>query len=613
MALSVDRTLTKARTLERHGRIDEARALCDDLLSRFPKNARVRAVRARLTESEIVVDGIEAARSMAEAAPSVDTQIALGRRLTEAGDHTGAAAAFSSAVKLCPDSAAAYSGLGLVFLRQNDPANAALALNRAVALDPALADAWSNLGAAFLDLKRFAAALEAFDTAIGLDPALSQAHNNRGLALREMGRGNEAVACFREAIRRAPQYDAARSNLGSLLRVLGRHEEAIEVLRAATRMHPGFAEGHNNLAAVLGDLGRFDEARAAYAQALRIRPDFAHAHYNLALICRHEPGDSRIAQMRDLLRRTEDTDARLHLNFALGKAADDCGDHETAFRHFAEGNRIRRATAPYDRIRADRLTADIEARSAGAEPLDVDPAPLRPVFIIGMPRSGTTLVEQILASHGSVDGGGEMTYWARFARETMAEPGVPDAGRLMALRQKYLENLGALGFAGPVVTEKLPANYVWTGLIARALPEAAIVDVRRDPRAVAWSIFRTYFSASGNDYAYDLADIAHQFGLYQRTMDSWSARLPQRVHRLSYEALTENQEAVTRALLDSCGLPFEDACLAFHQSRRAVNTASAAQIRKGLYTGSSEKWRAYEPWLDPLMDAFEAEGVSVRP
>ncbi len=335
-----------------------------------------------------------------------------------------------------------------------------------------------------------------------------------------------------------PGYAEAHASLGNALGDIGRHEEAVSSYRSALHIQPGFAQWHNNLGNALYDLGKYAEAAASYAEALRLKPDFAEAHYNLSLVRTYDRGDAQLTQMMTRLASPglPETEA-MHLRFALGKACEDLGDMEAAFAHLLEGNRLKKKALGYD------IGVDIEQFkhikslfNAAALPVlpDTGSCPgtaKRPIFIVGMPRSGTTLVEQILASHSRVHGGGERETLGRILNPVLREMAASDnprmdPGQLDNLRDTYLGELQSLPAGAPYVTDKMPANFKWIGFLLAAIPGVKVVHLQRDPAATCWSIFKHQFGGAGNAYAYDLVDVAEYFRLYTDLMDFWRKEFP---------------------------------------------------------------------------------------
>ena len=425
-------------------------------------------------------------------------------------------------------------------------------------------------------------------------------NNLLGSTLQSQDRFDEAVRALDEAIRLKPDFAEAYSNRGNALKGLGRFQESIGSYDKAISLKPDFAEAYYNRANVLKDLGELDAAITSYENAVRLRPEFATAHRNLSALKTYEPGDEQIEVLEGLL-SNERVAGRTELCFAAAKAYEDIGEFDRSFDRLEEGNRLRKKELHYN-IDADRkLFADLQEMFPGeptapAEPQD--PAAVTPIFVVGMMRSGTSLVEQILATHDAVYGAGE--------RETMNQLVVPTLPRfdIDAVRNGYLQSVEALDVYETFVTDKMPMNFRWLGHIVSALPEAKIVHVQRDAIATCWSIYKHYFPEEGHGYGCDLHDLGAYYELYEGLMAFWRQRFPDKIYDLNYEALTENQEPETRALLEHCGLEWQPQCLDFHRTKRPVRTLSATQVRRKMYTGSSDAWKRYEAHLQPLIEGL---------
>ena len=301
----------------------------------------------------------------------------------------------------------------------------------------------------------------------------------------------------------------------------------------------------------------------------------------------------------------------------MAKASEDIKDYEVSFNYLVEGNRLRKKELNYTIDTDRRLFSkikDIFVRG-DSTPGDItnEQASISPIFIVGMPRSGTTLVEQILASHSKVHGAGELEVMNKIVAPVLSnivehngnlETKTLSTEQAITIRDNYLKALTALIVPEKIITDKMPINFQWVGFILSAFPHAKIIHLNRDPRAVCWSIYKHNFTSkgNGNGYAYDLDDLVEFYKLYTDLMSFWHEQYPSRIYDIGYEALTENQEEETRNLLEYCDLEWENQCLDFHKTKRAVKTASSVQVRKSMYQGSSEAWRKYEEWLQPLID-----------
>jgi tetratricopeptide (TPR) repeat protein len=549
-----------------------------------------------------------------------------------------------------PDDPSLNNMVGVLYARLERFDEALTHYDRALSLRDGYAEAFNNRGNALLRMQRFEDALNSYEQAIAAMPGYADPHNGRGNALFALGRYAEAAQSFGSALEVNPRLAQAGAGYGKALRRLGYYRQALDYLRQAVNLQPDQAAWHNELGNMLCDMGRAEEAVecyeralaldpdlveivgntgnarldagdaeaaiASYEEALRLKPDYAEIHYNLAFARKFSENDEHLQQLQDLADQPDLSDNdRCYIDFALGKAYEDIQDYDRSFARCEQGNRLRKAMLGYD-IAADREQFAQIRRVYGerfapflqnAE--QAESAATVPIFIVGMPRSGTSLVEQILASHSEVFGAGELDTASRllvpFVRgaDTDALPRV-DATAIAAIRADYLADVEFLAPGSRFVTDKMPGNFRWIGFLLAALPEARFVHVKRNPVATCWSMYKRLFNANG--FTNDLEDLGEYYRLYEQLMAFWREAAPGRVCDLDYEKLTENQETETRRLLEYCGLPWEDACLDFHRTKRAVRTASSGQVREKIYTGSSEAWRRYESHLGLLLAKLKA-------
>jgi len=432
---------------------------------------------------------------------------------------------------------------------------------------------------------------------------LAEMHRQKGLLA-------EALSASQKVVHLAPQDAEAHNNLGATLKELGRPEEAETCFRQAIALKADYAEAYSNLGVLLREFGRLDEAVANFKKAIKVKPDYAQAHLYLTSMKKFTKRDKQFLKMQKLYKNKGITkEQRCQINFALAKASEDIGDFRQAFMHFSEGNKLRKEILQYDvsqdeeRFRQLKVTYPIIERNA-LEPDSVSEGPT-PVFIVGMPRSGTTLVEQIVSSHSQVAGSGELFYVAQFGDALARGTSAPNYGSLRRFRENYLQQLKRVGAGKPVITDKMPQNFCYIGVIAAAFPEAKIVHVIRDPAAVCWANYKQYFDSKHLNFSYDLDDVVKYFGLYQDLIRFWEERLPDRIYDLNYELLTTNQEEETRKLISYLGLDWEDNCLSPELNTRNVSTASDLQVRQKVYKGSSLQWKKYESFLDGVFDPIK--------
>jgi tetratricopeptide (TPR) repeat protein len=575
----------------------------------------------------------------------------LGNALRLVGEKAHAVSQFQQALAIDPVLAEAHSNLGQLFLELHQPNEAVYHCREAVRLRPDFPEARNNLGNALREQGQLREARSSYAEALRLNPNLALTYNNMGQALQEEGKLDDAIAWYQKGLDLEPDSARIHCNLASALEEQEKHEEALAGYQRALELDPGYAEAHHGLGAVLHDQGQFQEAATRYREALRLKPDFVPAHSSLgtvleelgdfdaALFClrealRHDPNHAgAYGQLATTLRGKlpEDDQAamqqlladpdlfaskRLALHFGLAQVCDARGAYDKAAEHLREANALRQTEwrkrgQGYDPAAHGKFVDDLMAtftpgyfervRGFGIETE-------RPVFIVGLPRSGTTLIEQILASHSQVFGAGEL----RYVRETfeslprvMNREATPmecslvlvgeTAGRLA---QQHLDRLRGLNQQALRVADKMPDNYLYLGLIATLFPRAKLIHCRRDLRDVAVSCWMTNFRQIR--WAFDSEHIASRFREYRRLMDHWHEVLPVPLLEVDYEETVADLEAVARRLVAWCGLEWEPACLAFHETRRPVRTASVTQVRQPIYQRSVARWKHYENALGQL-------------
>jgi tetratricopeptide (TPR) repeat protein len=438
-----------------------------------------------------------------------------------------------------------------------------------------------------------------------------------GQALTALGRLREAEVAARRLIKIEPKNPQSWITIANVSTRLMRQEEALEAYEQAARLQPDEVRLRMSIGHVQKTLGRRADSEASYKAALAMDPGIAEAYWSLADLKNYTLADAEVETMQRLLtsdKRERSNEAQLH--FALGKAFEQREQYADAFAHYASGNALRRLDAPFDIEQFECRTARIRAffdeeffaKRAGSG----NPCPA-PIFIVGLPRSGSTLLEQILASHSCVEGTMELPNIMNFTRQfddmVAGRDGYPETvdtapiGVLTALGSRYLEETAPLRSGRERFTDKLPNNFSHIGLIQAILPNAIIIDARRHPMDCCFSTFKQHF-AEGQTFSYDLDDLGRYYRCYLSLMDHWDTVLPGKVLHVQHEALVRDPEANIRHLLDHCGLSFEPACLNFHQTRRSVRTASAEQVRQPIYTSGVGYWRHFEKELQPLRRAL---------
>ncbi|MDP7469145.1 MAG: sulfotransferase [Alphaproteobacteria bacterium] len=458
-------------------------------------------------------------------------------------------------------------------------------------------------------------ALELITKALAIKPDYAEAYNNQGNALMSLEQPDEAAASYRKAIAVKPDYAEQHNNLGYALRELGRLDEAVDCYRKALTIEPDFAEAYNNLGIALQELGRLDEVVDCYHKALAIKPDYAEAYRNMADFKKHSEYDQDIQAMEQAYAEPDISDEqRMHLAFGLGKAFEDLCRYEKAFGFFAEGNAIKRESYGYsvdDSGNFFKKIKEVFDSSLLAKHQDEGCHDKTPIFILGMPRSGTTLVEQILASHPRVHGAGELKILPRIVFSHFDKvkgvkfPGSirqVDGADFKCLGAEYINEAREHSGKTMFLTDKMPDNYFFIGIIKLALPNAKVIHCKRNPADNCLSLFKSYFPDRGHNYAYDLVELGRYYNFYHDLMEHWHSVIPGFVHDIQYEDIVADQAGQTRTLLEYCGLEWDDACLAFHKTNRLVQTKSFGQVRKPIYKDSIQSWKRYENQLAPLLE-----------
>ena len=570
-----------------------------------------------------------------------------GLELARTGRLDEAEAIFRRILDADPSDADALHFFGILSARQDQPAEAERHIRRALAARPDWAKAWNSLGAVLQRLGRLEEALAACEEAVRLDPRSTEALFNLGAVLHALGRLPEAADALRKAVGVEPEFADAFSHLAVVFADMSLDKDSEAAALRAIELDPNHAEAHNNLGNALRRLGRAEAAEAAYRRAIGVAPRIGLFHGNLANMLRArgalaeaeaehrravdldpthtdsyrmlaesksiEAGGPLFAQMVEQLGSDATAPAgKIDLHFSLAAVFEHQEDYDQAFAHWEAGNSLKRSMIDYDdaaREAAIQNIMDVFSEELPGRYADRGCASDAPIFVLGMPRSGTTLVEQILASHSQVEAGGELATLRRLARlagypEAFADPETADLRRF---GENYLAAARPVG--GPRFTDKMPDNFLRIGLIRLAFPNARIIHCGRDPVDTCLSCYRRLFVRGRQGFSYDLRELGLEYLRYARLMAHWRMVVPGAMHELRYEDLIADQEGETRRLLSFCGLAFEDACLRYHETERTVETASANQVRQKIYRSAAGRWRHYEKHLGPLLEILRPDNL----
>jgi tetratricopeptide (TPR) repeat protein len=531
----------------------------------------------------------------------------------KAGQLAEAYAVYSDVLRVMPQHEGALHYMGLLAQQSGKLQDALRLIRASLEVTPENPDALNHLGQVYIGLNDYAAAERCFRQALDFDADHIHALINLANCLRHAGQLEQALELYERATEIEPRDPICAFNYGITLNALGRPRDAIERLTKATEYGDRNYVAHHHLGILFEQLGEFENANANYLAALRYQPNYYESLAALLNSPEHEADDAQLDIAREALEKPNlPPDVRLRLEHALGKHYEKARDFDRAFRHFRNSNEVQKAIAsPFDIAsysrQFDRLiefyTAERIEQLAQFGSQDE-----RPVFVVGLPRTGTSLTEQILSSHSAVHGAGELSYMRTIAERVdglITESGSLSKELIEQLSGRYLEGLGSKspGSASRVV-DKYPINYVHLGLISILLPNAKIIHCQRDPMDVAISCYTVLFKL-GDDFTNDLMHFGQYYREYQRLMSHWSEVLPTKYFELQYEDLIREPEAVVRDLIDFCGLPWEEECLQFEKNERMVLTPSNWQVRQKLYGTSIGRWKNYEKYMLELKAFLE--------
>ena len=604
MTIKTQRLLVRAKKIAKRGEVEEARKLYETVLKDLPHNEEAKN---GLLALDLNKDQLDPPKT------EVDSVIAFYNN----GQMQEALDAVEKLTKDYPNAALLFNLSGVCYKAVGQRDAAVKSFERALEIKPDYAEVCYNLGITLRELGQFDDAIKSYEKALTIKHAYPNVHNNLGNILLELSQLDTAADHFEWAVAYQPDFAEAFNNLGITYRALGKPDAAIEHYEKAIALNSDYAQAHNNLGIALKELGKQDEAVKSFEKALAIQPDYAQVHHNLSSLKKYTASDKQITKMKSLLSTSDlSQQARIHLCFALAKVYEDLGNQDELFKVLHEGNQLRRQEYNYSLDMTVNYHSTIRNLFSSSsdfigKSLTYETSTIRPVFIVGMLRSGASLVEQIMASHHAVFGAGELTTLKNLVTQQLKDHLTNDKDRLpdkafLSIRQKYLDSLSRFNVPEKIITDKFPLNFRNIGFILSAFPEAKIIHLRRDARATCWSIYKHYFSDTGNAWAYDMEELAGFYGLYKELMEFWHLTFPDKIHDMNYEDLTTSQEEETRKLLKYCELDWDENCLNFHTTNRVVETASTLQVRQKMYQGSSEDWKKHEEYLQPLIKALSS-------
>ena len=621
LTYSLSQALSRAISAHKAGKLVEAEQMCRQIINAEPDLFEalhlLAVVQAGLGKKDAALASFD--RALTLRPDSAQALYNRGNTLRELKRFEEALVSYDRALTVRSDFAEALSNRGLTLHELKRFEEALASYDRALTVRPDSAEALYNRGNTLRELNRFEEALVSYDRALTVRLDYAEVLYNRGLILHELKRFEEALASYDRALTVRPAYAEVLYNRGNTLHQLKRFEEALASYDRALTARPAYAQAQNKLGNALVELGHLSEARAALEQAVKLAPCKVQYRFDLANITRFVAGDPHLAALEKLSadNATLSIGDRIQLHFTLGKAYEDVGRHAEAFSQWLDGNALKRQQIMYneaatlgglDSVRA-AFTSDLIRTWQNVG----NPSPV-PVFIVGMARSGSTLVEQILATHPQVFGGGERKHFpfdgavkgskTKFGNAAAYPELVSDMTDedFRDLGARYLAEIERLAPESIHITDKTLGNFMFAGLVHLALPNAPIIHTVRDPVDTCLSCFSKLFIGGQYHHTYDLAELGRYYRHYQALMLHWHHVLPAgRILDVRYEDLVADLEGQARRVVAHCGLDWDPRCLAFHQTQRSILTASAAQVRQPIYSSAVGRWRVHEETLQPLL------------
>lgn len=543
------------------------------------------------------------------------------------GKHKMALPLLQELSKTLPDNAKVLRHLALCHTALEDHRKALPVYLNWLAIEPDNLEALCAIGSAYNMIEMHHKAAEYLEKAEALAPANAELVEVLANTYLEGRQYDRAEKHYRKLLLTRPDDGGLMLNLADSLSHFDNTDDALGLCDQAIAQKQHKLQGHIQKGRVLGMVGDVKSARAQYRLALKIDPGSIAALSGLIqlekITARHQPVLDKLK--KQFSKQSLGPRSRAVAGFALGKAEHDRGNSKEAFTYYKKSNALQLQDVAYDEERSrvrfktlKHIFAPVDFHNLNPDEAHVKPtsADKKLIFIVGMPRSGTSLTEQILSSHSAVYGAGELNAMNEITDELMyyftQQPDVKLVDRAFSsIGRDYMDKIIELNVSEPIVIDKLPHNFMRLGFIRAAFPDACIIHTNRDPMAVCWSNYQRFFPARGMNFGNDLETLGTYYKFYEDLMGFWRKKFGETIYELDYDRLTKNQEGETRALLDFCGLEFEPQCLDFHETSRPVRTASQSQVRQKMYTGSSQAWRAYAPYLKPLMDKLGVDAEEV--
>ena len=515
-------------------------------------------------------------------------------------------ACFKRAVLLNPKYAEAFYNLGVIQNKLGEKNNSVQSYKEAISIKPKYPDAQNNLGHTLSQIGKPDEALIHLNLAVNLNPNFAEAYNNIGLTYIELNETNNAIKSFKKAISLNPHFSRVLINLGHLYQEIGQFNLALKSYKKLFDINPRSGEALLYIGILYKHIGNREKAVTNFEKALSLNPKLVNAYYELSNDNQYELSSKQLSSLESLRNSKNLSQSdEISLNFTLAKVFESNDDNKF-FEFLFKANRLRKRQINYS-IDDDTKRFDIFKKKFNSSSLEFSKQinklsiKQKPIFIVGMPRSGSTLVEQILSSHNRVYGAGELQIFRKNLKDILENF---DTQSIKKIRKKYLDSIGQINFSEDTFTDKSLLNFQYIGLIIKVFPEAKIIHVKRDSKAICWSSFKTNFSQNGLGFSNDLDDLVKYYKLYENQMIFWQQEFPNKIYDLKYETLTSNQAIETKKLLEYCNLEWDENCLHFYKNKRSVKTASTHQVRQKMYSDSSEAWKKYEKYIKTLIEGL---------
>ncbi|MDB4597956.1 sulfotransferase [Candidatus Pseudothioglobus singularis] len=600
MSIKIDRLLSRAKKLNKKGQFKEAKKIYQDILESFPSNKEAKIGLLELNQNK-------------ETKPNKNQLEALVD-LHKTGEFQKALFVIDDLIKTYDNDPFLFNIKGSCLCETGDLNNSIISFEKAITLKPDYAEALFNLGVAYQKLNQSDMAIETYEKALVSQHAYPAAHHNLGIIYFNKNRLSSAIKSFEWAVAYSPNYSEAYYSLGSAFQQNRQFQEAKKHFEKAISVNPNYAQAYESLGILCEIINLRNEAVGYFEKALTINPHLTNTYRNLSKLKKFKANDPLISQMESLYSKSDlHSSHKINLCFSLATAYEDLNHQDNFFKFLNEGNALRKKELGYDIIQSQNVHSTIVNLFSSKQSLINNPKEkpsIRPIFIVGMPRSGTSLVEQIISSHHEVYGAGELLTLRKVIDPILVKYLNNNKYKVtkkdyLLIREQYLDSLSNLNVSNKIITDKMPVNFRLIGFILSAMPEAKIIHIKRDARATCWSNYQQYFT-DGNGFSFDQEDLVKFYSLYSEMMGFWHKLFPNKIYDISYEELTNNQKKETQKLLNYCELDWDENCLKFHKNVRGVVTASKAQVRKKMYQGSSEAWKKYESNLKTLTEGLKS-------